>query len=267
SPIAMVGLRAGENLFVGDDGRWSSDVYLPAYVARYPFILVRVDEQADYTVCLDETYEGFSEDEGEPLFDDEGKESELTQRVITVLRDLLTETERTRRFVERLKSLDLFTVRSARVQDRLGRWYGLEDFRVVDEKKLAELDDKVISALHRSGYLGCIYAHLFSLGNVARLGWRLPVEAATDAAHAPAAATSRAPSTYTARPRGPAPMDHTNERGAVRGASSPHPAPQSMIRPSDPSDRRTWRNVAVLFFAHAVLGSQLAIHIILGGLA
>src|SRR5690606_960526 len=125
SPIAMVGLRAGENLFVGDDGRWSSDVYLPAYVARYPFILVRVDEQADYTVCLDETYEGFSEDEGEPLFDDEGKESELTQRVITVLRDLLTETERTRRFVERLKSLDLFTVRSARVQDRLGRWYGL----------------------------------------------------------------------------------------------------------------------------------------------
>jgi len=190
SPIAMVGLRAGENLFVGDDGRWSSDVYLPAYVARYPFILVRVDEQADYTVCLDETYEGFSEDEGEPLFDDEGKESELTQRVITVLRDLLTETERTRRFVERLKSLDLFTVRSARVQDRLGRWYGLEDFRVVDEKKLAELDDKVIAELHRSGYLGCIYAHLFSLGNVARLGWRIPVEPATEGAQEPAAATS-----------------------------------------------------------------------------
>src|SRR5690606_7462970 len=190
SPIAMVGLRAGENLFVGDDGKWSNDAYMPAYVARYPFILVRVDEQSDFTVCLDEGYDGLSEDEGEPLFDDEGKESELTSRVITLLRDLLTETERTRRFVERLKSLDLFTVRSARVQDRLGRWYALEDFRVVDEKKLAELDDKVIAELHRSGYLGCIYAHLFSLGNVARLGWRLPVEAATDAAQEPAAATS-----------------------------------------------------------------------------
>lgn len=40
-----------------------------------------------------------------------------------------------------------------------------------------------------------------------------------------------------------------------------------MRRPSDPADRRTWRNIAVLFFAHAVLGSQLAIHITLGGLA
>ena len=33
------------------------------------------------------------------------------------------------------------------------------------------------------------------------------------------------------------------------------------------SDRRAKRNVAVLVFAHAVLGSQLAINIILAGLA
>lgn len=36
---------------------------------------------------------------------------------------------------------------------------------------------------------------------------------------------------------------------------------------SELDDRRAVRNVAVLFLAHAVLGSQLAIHIILGGLA
>src|SRR5690606_14943347 len=42
---------------------------------------------------------------------------------------------------------------------------------------------------------------------------------------------------------------------------------RAMIRGSDSDDRRTWRNVAVLVFAQAVLGSQLAVHIILGGLA
>src|SRR5690606_30218902 len=40
-----------------------------------------------------------------------------------------------------------------------------------------------------------------------------------------------------------------------------------MTRGSDSDDRRTWRNVAVLVFAQAVLGSQLAVHIVLGGLA
>src|SRR5690606_6098227 len=162
----------------------------PAYVARFPFILVRAGENSDYTVCLDESYEGLSEAEGDPLFDDEGNESEVMSRIVGVLKDLLTETERTRRFVERLSSLELLAVRSAQVQDRSGKWYGLQDFRVVDEKKLAELDDKIIGELHRSGYLGCIYAHLFSLGNVSRLGWRIPVEQADAEANRETAAAS-----------------------------------------------------------------------------
>jgi MFS family permease len=40
-----------------------------------------------------------------------------------------------------------------------------------------------------------------------------------------------------------------------------------MIAAAEPDDRRALRNVAVLVFAQAVLGSQLAVHIILGGLA
>jgi len=40
-----------------------------------------------------------------------------------------------------------------------------------------------------------------------------------------------------------------------------------MTPSANPDDRRRWRNVAVLVFAQAVLGSQLAVHIILGGLA
>lgn len=190
SPVAMVGVRQGENLFVDAEGRWADGAYIPAYVARFPFILVRPAEKSDYTVCLEESYEGLSEAEGDPLFDEEGKESELTKRVVDVLKSLLTETERTRRFVQRLESLELLTVRSAQVQDRSGKWYGLHDFRVVDEKKLAELDEGVIAELHRSGYLACIYAHLFSLGNVSRLGWRVPVEQAEKAAAEEAASAS-----------------------------------------------------------------------------
>lgn len=177
SPLVMLGLRAGENLFVDAEGRWAEDAYVPAFVRRYPFILARPDQAgSDFTVCIDESYDGFSETEGTPLFDEEGKDAELVTQAVELLKDLLAETERTRRFVERLNELELLTVQSMEVQDGLGRRYALRDFRVVDEKKLAALESEALVELHRSGYLGCIYAHLFSLGNIARLAQRVPDE-------------------------------------------------------------------------------------------
>src|SRR5690606_11244135 len=108
SPVAILGLRGGENLFIDAHGRWANGMYVPAFVRRYPFILSRGGQgPTDYTVCVDESFEGLSESEGEPLFDDEGKESELVGRAVGLLRDFLTETERTRRFVERLRQLEL----------------------------------------------------------------------------------------------------------------------------------------------------------------
>ena len=46
-PVAMLGLRAGDNLFVGEDGRWDAR-YVPAFVRRYPFVLAN-DAEAQRT--------------------------------------------------------------------------------------------------------------------------------------------------------------------------------------------------------------------------
>lgn len=175
-PLAVVGLRSEENLFVGADGQWEEGAYVPAFIRRYPFILARADEKSDYTVCLDESFEGLSETDGEPLFDEEGKETQLLSETVELLKGFVTETERTRVFVERLRSLELLTYQSLNVRDRFDRTYALREFRVVDEKKLAGLEDGVVGELHRAGYLACIHAHLLSLGNVVRLGLRLPEE-------------------------------------------------------------------------------------------
>lgn len=177
NPLAVLGLRADENLFVGADGWWAKGAYVPVFVRRYPFILSRTGEAStDFAVCIDESFDGFSETEGHPLFDDDGKESQLVNNAVSFLRDFLTETERTRRFVERLRALDLLIVQSMQFQDAVGRTFALRDFRMVDESKLKALDDGVIGELNRSGYLGCIYAHLISLGNLARLASLVPVE-------------------------------------------------------------------------------------------
>jgi hypothetical protein len=176
-PMAVLGLRSGENLFLDADGRWAEAAYVPAFVRRYPFVLSGAGQTTQFTVCLDEGYEGLSETEGTRLFDDEGKESELVTRIVGFLKDHLAEAERTRRFVERLRELDLLSVQDMQVQDGRGRTFALREFRTVDEKKLKALGNDVVGELHRSGYLGCIYAHLVSLGNVRRLASRVPTEA------------------------------------------------------------------------------------------
>src|SRR5260221_7796003 len=54
SAFAVVGLVDKENLFVGADGRWVPDAYVPAYVRRYPFILMEQPVITDLIVCFDE---------------------------------------------------------------------------------------------------------------------------------------------------------------------------------------------------------------------
>jgi hypothetical protein len=69
SPVAVIGLSNGENLFV-KDGRWDPLVYLPAYVRRYPFCMSRVTmdgkEQDQRLICVEQA---FVSDDGEMLSD------------------------------------------------------------------------------------------------------------------------------------------------------------------------------------------------------
>ena len=71
-PVAMLGLRARENLFVDAQSRWTS-TYVPAFVRRYPFVLSEL-QGGQLGVCIDEAYTGFNDPSGEPLFDEHGQQ-------------------------------------------------------------------------------------------------------------------------------------------------------------------------------------------------
>lgn len=196
-PIALLGLRENENLFIEQDGAWRGGVYAPAFIRRYPFVLATGDDQDQVTVCIDETFSGFvpadakaKKDtkaaaateagaeavEKQRLFDEEGKETEYLSSMIDFLNRFSADMLATRDFMEKLAELDLLITRSLRVEGPGGRTYQLNDFRIVDEQKLAGLDDKVLVELHRKGWLGWIYAHLISLGNVNGLSIRVPLD-------------------------------------------------------------------------------------------
>ncbi len=73
-PIALMGLHEGTNTFFDEKGVARDDnVYLPAYLRRFPFVLARLREDSDeLSLCFDPTSGAVGEfDEGEPLFDGE----------------------------------------------------------------------------------------------------------------------------------------------------------------------------------------------------
>ncbi|HAX92008.1 MAG TPA: SapC family protein, partial [Rhodospirillaceae bacterium] len=56
-PAAVVGVSNDTNLFLDDNGQWLGGSYLPAYVRRYPFLLMDDPNQKQYVLCIDETSE------------------------------------------------------------------------------------------------------------------------------------------------------------------------------------------------------------------
>jgi hypothetical protein len=165
-PVAMLGLRNEENLFVGKDGNWREGTYIPAYVRRYPFILAsNVGQDGSFAVCVDSHYEGFGSEKGMPLFDERGGETPEFRKIIEFLRNFQNQYENTRDLVKLLEEYRLFKEISANITLPAGEKIGVGGLMMVDEEAMFKLDDERIIHLFRVGYLAWIYAHLYSLSN------------------------------------------------------------------------------------------------------
>ncbi|MBF0214105.1 MAG: SapC family protein [Magnetococcales bacterium] len=169
-PVAILGLRDSENLFVQEDGSWQAR-YIPAFVRRYPFVLAGDETAAQLVVCIDADYPGFvtSNEEGHPLFDAKGGATDWLKKATQFLQEYQAQVRRTETFVNRLNGLDLFVEQTVRADLGEGKQLTMPGLLVVNEKKLLELSKPQALELFRCGELSWVYAHLASLSNMARL--------------------------------------------------------------------------------------------------
>ncbi|AMO23971.1 SapC family protein [Ramlibacter solisilvae] len=166
APVAMLGLRSRENLFVEDDGRWAGQ-YVPAFLRRYPFVLAHLGEQL--AVCIDEAHTGLHQDRGEPLFDAQGGDTPLLANALEFLQRFQQEFARTEAFCQRLEQAGLLREMDAKAELADGRSFTVNGLLVVDEPRLMALPDAVALSLFRTGELHLVAMHLASLSNMRRL--------------------------------------------------------------------------------------------------
>ncbi len=166
-PLALLGLRNDENLFINEAGLWDAR-YIPAFVRRYPFVLADSGD-GNLAVCIDEGFGGFNSETGTPLFNEEGEQAPLLENAIRFLTEYQGQNQRTEIFVNRLLEMELLTELTARAELAGGVKFSMGGLLVVEEKKLMEMDQEKVLELFRSGEMGWIYAHLLSLSNMSRL--------------------------------------------------------------------------------------------------
>ncbi|MBE0616257.1 MAG: SapC family protein [Burkholderiales bacterium] len=169
APVAVLGLTNGENLFLAG-GAWEKSVYVPAYVRRYPFCMARVNldkvEQADRLICVEKS---FLNDDGETMFDAEGKALPRWQPIEKLLQEYEADLERSREMSSILSDYALLEPFAMQAQTKSGAAMNLTGMHRVDEKKIGALNASQLKNLINKGVMGRIYAHLISLDNFARL--------------------------------------------------------------------------------------------------
>lgn len=193
-PVVLLGIRDGENLYVGEDGAWTGK-YVPAFLRRYPFVFSADDPNAPdalFTLCVDEEFSGCnSEGRGERLFDADGERTQYLQNVLGFLQAYQAQFQRTKQFVARLESLGLLEPMQAQFTLRTGQRATLSGFSVVNRERLKAVPGDKLTELMQADELELIYLHLASLANLSPIAERVgqpvpdtapaaPVAAATD---------------------------------------------------------------------------------------
>jgi hypothetical protein len=170
-PLALVGLAEGQNLFVDEHGKWKEGTYIPAYIRRHPFMLARLQPDAEMlSLVFDDSWEMVTEDAGDKLFNDDKQPSDVTKNILNFCEQFEQAIARTKSFMDEIGKLELLMEGQAQIQNP-----GMEQpatfagFRMIDEKKLQNIRGDQARKMVQNGMMGLLYAHLFSLSQMREL--------------------------------------------------------------------------------------------------
>ncbi len=164
-PLALMGLNENVNTFVDAEGRLLGEVYVPAYVRRYPFMLAKLSEQAEeLSLCFDPTSDAIGPfDEGEPLFED-GKPAQSVTDILKFCEEFEQAGARTGAFINELVEHKLLMEGEVSIQpEGAAQPFIYRGFQMVNEEVLRDLRGDVLRKMMQSGLLPLVHAHLFSL--------------------------------------------------------------------------------------------------------
>jgi hypothetical protein len=159
---ALTSFENGQNMFV-ENRQWQA-TYQPSAMQTYPFFLMQSPkDEKSYTIGIDENNPAFAKDEGELLFEDNGKASMQLSRAKTLLEADIQNDTNTYQFARKLQELALLKSIDLIVQYQDGASQTITGLITIDEEKLNALSAEQLHGLNQQGYLVQIHALLISI--------------------------------------------------------------------------------------------------------
>lgn len=167
-PVALQGLRAGQNLWVDGQGNWRGG-YIPAVYRSHPFALGQADDER-HVLCVNRDSGLVNEDQtGQPFFDSEQQPTEQVARVRDFLSQVRASAEATKPQCAALQAQDL--IQPWPLQVSAGeQTQTLQGLYRIDEDGLNALSAEGFETLREAGALPIIYCQLLSMRHIHRLG-------------------------------------------------------------------------------------------------
>ena len=170
-PVALLGARPDENLFVSTAGEWEAS-YRPLFIQRYPFVTLTESEQR-LSIGIDKACPNLQESDGERLLNDDGQPSENFQGLLKFIDRAHGEFMRGEALAKILDEKKLLHPMSAQMSVEGGTQVELTGFEVVDVAKLDAMSIGEQGLLAKTGELALIHAHLVSMRNFRKLAAKL----------------------------------------------------------------------------------------------
>jgi len=167
-PLAVVGIQRRLNLFIGRDGSWRANSYLPAYVRRYPFLVSETPDKARQFLAIDKGSDRFVETVSthplsERLFDAGGKPTAIAQTALTFCQAWHVNHAKTIAFGQALAGAQVLESYHADIRLPDGAQHQVNGFRAVNEKAFRALPAKSVAEWHAKGWLDLVALHRASL--------------------------------------------------------------------------------------------------------
>jgi hypothetical protein len=182
APVVVLGLRDGENIFANaweatpsaGNGAVPNRIYRPAYVRRYPYVIVENADQKSQVLAVDAASDRFLADVSnhsgaEAFFDAAGGPSKAAAAAMEFCAKFNQESLATTAFAKVVSEAGLLKPSRANMKFADQSSHALDGFQIVDEAAFMALPDATVTAWHRKGWLSLVILHLASQHNWLRL--------------------------------------------------------------------------------------------------
>jgi len=162
-PTAALGFNPQHNLYVDQKGEWAVGEYVPAYVRRYPFILLGAEGSETLHLGIDGV--AASSRPGARALFEKGEQTAATKQAVELCEQFHQAYLFTRDFSKALQDAGVIEERTLEVDNGSGQKVQLGSFRRVSEDKFRQLPDATALDWFRKGYMYGVYFHLQSMNN------------------------------------------------------------------------------------------------------